>query len=69
MEEYTTELVEKISAIIEKYNLTPEEIFSLCKSISEEKLSPGDELYEYYHNEDNERKWISNAGPGEDKGT
>lgn len=53
-------LINKITNIIEKYKLTPEEIFNLCKSISEEKLEPGNDMYDFYHNENNLKKWEHN---------
>jgi DNA-binding protein H-NS len=56
------QLINKITNIIQKYKLTPEEIFKLCKSISEEKLEPGNELYDFYHNENNLKVWEQNAG-------
>lgn len=56
------ELIDKIQSIIEKYKLTPKEIFKLCKSISEEKLEPGNELYDFYHDENNLKVWEQNAG-------
>lgn len=46
---------EVLTALINKTLdcLTADELFELCKQVSESNLSPDDELYKYFHDESN----------------
>ena len=45
------EVLDKLLETLIRSGLTKEELFEICKQISEDKLEPGNELYDYFHQE------------------
>ena len=45
------ETFDKLLQTLIRCGLTKEELFTICRQISEEKLDPDHELYKYFHQE------------------
>lgn len=44
-------LLDRFLETLVRCGITKEELFTICQQISEDKLEPGNELYDYFHQE------------------
>ena len=45
-------LLDRFLETLVRCGITKEELFTICRQISEDKLEPGNELYDYFHKEE-----------------